>query len=94
MADELNLSQMGTLPPELYAQQQQLNVKHSLTENKNHKNQIIVQNKNISNIKSHKKTVVQASTSELLRCLARTPFYLKKIINILIFFFFLGCIPL
>jgi cyclin-dependent kinase 5 activator 1 len=76
------------------AQQQQLNVKHSLTENKNHKNQIIVQNKNISNIKSHKKTVVQASTSELLRCLARTPFYLKKIINILIFFFFLGCIPL
>ena len=25
MADELNLSQMGTLPPELYAQQQQLN---------------------------------------------------------------------
>ena len=58
----------------LAQQQQQLNVKHSLTENKNHKNQIVVQNKNISNIKSHKKTVVQASTSELLRCLARIYF--------------------
>lgn len=53
------------------AQQQQLNVKQPLIDNKNNKNQIIVQNKNINSTKPYKKTVVQASTSELLRSLAR-----------------------